>query len=524
MQHQHLAPVTPQERIQTIDIIRGIALLGIMVINFTTDDRDAGLYDGFEGLADQMAYWTIRVFLDDRFQSIYCFLFGLGFTIQLQRAADRNLFFGFTFLRRMIALYVISMTIVILTGHGFNVLPYYAMVGVLLLLFLKVPVSILPWLSVFFFLLPVARNAIVRINQEPKINPLTKSSVFVEHEILDKYVGVYEIEQGHRQIIKRNGDSLIGEGPARQYYLTPLSDTHFIRKDLNWILTFTNDSATTTNAFVANLPNGISIKAKRIQTNFQQALEEQLKLRNNNSNPTGKPLNYSQFVKKNATNYWTYWRTWKWQNFYPKFLWEYNYKIGYILVLFLLGMYAGKRKVFHDVEANREFLQKVFKWGLIIGGAGVLCGTAFQAGNFFYDINWNSYSLWTRILIPLPWEIGVIFIAMAYIASITLLVQNPAWQKQLSFFSIVGRLGLTNYILHLFAFMLIFDKVSWFWGMEGKIGCLYRFLLAIPVYGVLYLFSRWWLNHFKQGPFEWLWRSLTYLKLQPMKNQSTDKV
>ena len=118
---------------------------------------------------------------------------------------------------------------------------------------------------------------------------------------------------------------------------------------------------------------------------------------------------------------------------------------------------------------------------------------------------------------PLPWDIGIIFVAMAYIAGLTLLVENPLWKKRLSFFATVGRMGFTNYILHLFAYIIILDRVSWFLALDGKIGCLYRILLTIPVYLILYLLSRWWLSHFKYGPFEWLWRSLTYLKFQPMK-------
>ena len=57
-----LGPVQAQERIQTIDIIRGIALFGILVINFTVDDS-VGPQVGFTGFSDQFFYWPIRFFL-----------------------------------------------------------------------------------------------------------------------------------------------------------------------------------------------------------------------------------------------------------------------------------------------------------------------------------------------------------------------------------------------------------------------------------------------------------------------------
>ncbi|HWN89308.1 MAG TPA: DUF418 domain-containing protein, partial [Chitinophagaceae bacterium] len=105
------------------------------------------------------------------------------------------------------------------------------------------------------------------------------------------------------------------------------------------------------------------------------------------------------------------------------------------------------------------------------------------------------------------------------IAGLTLFLENESWKKRLSFFAVVGRLGLTNFGLHLLAYTLIFERVEGLWGLDGKVGSLYRLLIAIIVYGLLYFFSHWWLSRFTMGPFEWLWRSMTYWKWQPMKKK-----
>jgi uncharacterized membrane protein YeiB len=516
MTSHSLGPVTSQERIQTIDIIRGIALFGILVINFCVDDGDVSPMEGRTGFGDQLIWWSVRLFMDDRFQTIYCFLFGLGFAIQLQRAADRNAGFGFffLFLRRMIALYLIATLMYILSGEGYNVLPYYAMVGILLLLFWKVPFKFLPWLAILLFIVYQGKSIIQTSKAESKReawNSQSKTIGNIDTTILDKYVGVYEMEPGDRQIFIRNRDTLFGEGPGRRYILTPLSDTHFFRKDLNWVMSFHKDSSDTIKQVLVRFLDGRKFKGTKINTNLQEALKKQLQNRRGANNAA--TINYKQSVERNINFVRNFFKNWSWQGFF----WRNNYPISYILVLFLLGAYAGRRKLFHEVNANKQLLTKLFLWGLIAGGATVAINIGFGAWNYFKGIKWESYSLLTRTLINQCWNIGIILMALGYIAGITLLMETEKWKKRFFFFSLVGRLGLTNYILHIVAYVLIFKKFELCLGLAGKIGPLYRFLFAILVYVLLYLFSRWWLKHFKYGPFEWLWRSLTYLKFQPMR-------
>src|SRR5206468_5780433 len=53
---------------------------------------------------------------------------------------------------------------------------------------------------------------------------------------------------------------------------------------------------------------------------------------------------------------------------------------AYVLALFLLGLYAGRRRIFHDVAAHLPFIRRVQRWGLIIGVAG---NAAFAIGGSF---------------------------------------------------------------------------------------------------------------------------------------------
>ena len=57
-------------------------------------------------------------------------------------------------------------------------------------------------------------------------------------------------------------------------------------------------------------------------------------------------------------------------------------------------------------------------------------------------------------------------------------------------------------------------------GLFGQLQLWQMLLVVIGVWVVLLLISPWWLARFHFGPLEWLWRSLTYWKLQPLKRST----
>jgi uncharacterized protein len=52
-------------------------------------------------------------------------------------------------------------------------------------------------------------------------------------------------------------------------------------------------------------------------------------------------------------------------------------------------------------------------------------------------------------------------------------------------------------------------------GLLGRVGNSVAIPLALVVFAIEIAISRWWLQRFRFGPLEWLWRSLTYLRAQP---------
>jgi uncharacterized protein len=88
------APV--RERIQALDVLRGIAVGGILLANvlvffgmtFLSPERAAALSST---TADHLALWLERVFVDGKFYSVFSLLFGIGFGVQLARGGDAAL-------------------------------------------------------------------------------------------------------------------------------------------------------------------------------------------------------------------------------------------------------------------------------------------------------------------------------------------------------------------------------------------------------------------------------------------------
>ncbi len=79
----------------------------------------------------------------------------------------------------------------------------------------------------------------------------------------------------------------------------------------------------------------------------------------------------------------------------------------------------------------------------------------------------------------------------------------------------VGRMALSNYLFQSLVYVTLF--YSYGLGLMGTIGPALLTVLSVFVFVLQILLSRWWLTRFRFGPMEWLWRTLTYGKLQPLR-------
>jgi uncharacterized protein len=96
-----------------------------------------------------------------------------------------------------------------------------------------------------------------------------------------------------------------------------------------------------------------------------------------------------------------------------------------------------------------------------------------------------------------------------------LLLRKRFFKRLFGWLAPLGRMALTNYLTHSLVFSTLFYGygAGWF----GQVPRFQQMGLVAAMILFQAIFSRIWLANFNYGPMEWLWRSATYLKWQPLR-------
>ncbi|MFB1483831.1 DUF418 domain-containing protein [Corallococcus sp. RDP092CA] len=191
-----------------------------------------------------------------------------------------------------------------------------------------------------------------------------------------------------------------------------------------------------------------------------------------------------------------------------------------ILGRFLLGLWAGRQRLLQDVERHRELLVRVMAWGLGVGSAVATLSLVLYLKNQGAPggpgghVSPPAWMVGMRTLR----EVGYLFMGAGYAAAFALLFQKERWRKVLGVLTPAGRMALTLYLMQSVISIGLYD--GWGLGLVGRTPPSRTVLLCLGVFAAQVAFSHWWLRRFRFGPVEWLWRSLTYGRAQPMRPAS----
>ena len=160
------APVAPEGRSRLLDGLRGLALLGILIVNMVgfigfgmMDEKQRALALGsaFDDISELLIEWL----LTGKFYSIFSLLFGIGFALQIERLARRGEGVG-RYLRRLAVLFAIGLAHMLLLWFG-DIVALYALMGFALLLFRNFSDRALLRWAVLLWLAPVAWSAVIHL-------------------------------------------------------------------------------------------------------------------------------------------------------------------------------------------------------------------------------------------------------------------------------------------------------------------------------------------------------------------------
>jgi len=397
-----------QSRIAVLDILRGIALIGMFMVHFNMyEATPAGVEPGrVAAFVEQF----IGLFIEERFWGLFGMLFGIGFAVQLTRAEARGEPFVGRYLRRLAALAAFGF---IAEGvFGYNVLVGYALWGVPLLIVRKWPVKAL----VVLLVLCASSRQLYMVGQ---------------------------VAAASRH-----------PGGVAQYFAT---------EDASW-----ETFKATRDSFHAaeQSPSWRTVVAARVK-------------------------------------------------FMPKFHRQWSVFPNLSFVLFLMGLIAWKLGLFTHPEKHKRLIASLAvagaamwamsNWLMPIGGPPsqwppthdpVLNTTLAIARGSGFALVRSQWLAWTYI--------GIVLLLVAH---------NRAWLQRLSSFGVAGRMALTNYLMQVVLLDVLFTPH----GFGLKVPALLVFPAAIALFAAQVAMSRWWLSRFRLGPLEWIWRSATYWKWQPLR-------
>jgi len=186
------------------------------------------------------------------------------------------------------------------------------------------------------------------------------------------------------------------------------------------------------------------------------------------------------------------------------FLWSVSWRAGGLM---LVGMGLYKLGVFSAALPSRTYRKMILAalfLGLPLAGAGVWYHTAtdwaLEVG-FFGGMQFNYW--------------GSLFVALGWVGVVMLFCQGWSGSWLYRSLAATGQMALTNYLMQTFICTTLFYGHGF--GLYGSVERTGQILIVFAIWAVQLLWSPWWLARFRFGPFEWLWRSLTYWRLQPMR-------
>ncbi|MEV9640531.1 DUF418 domain-containing protein [Mammaliicoccus sciuri] len=181
-----LTPTSLTERVEGLDFLRGIALLGIIIANmlhFHSPYAYMDPYTWFSTPGEQSAFHFIDVFVEASFYPLFAMLFGYGLNMQYEKSLKNHTPFAPFMARRMSWLLLFGILHALLIWFG-DILFTYAIMGFVMIALVRIPKKWLFSLALVLYIVPSVLVYILLVFSR-KINP---------NSLLDGFVDIHQIE------------------------------------------------------------------------------------------------------------------------------------------------------------------------------------------------------------------------------------------------------------------------------------------------------------------------------------------
>jgi uncharacterized protein len=171
-------------------------------------------------------------------------------------------------------------------------------------------------------------------------------------------------------------------------------------------------------------------------------------------------------------------------------------QVPMVLVMFLVGLAVGRDGLLDQPERYKPFLRRWWKWALLVGltlNASMLLG--YEMGNAWF--------------VSIGVHIGAPALGFVYLSAVLLNAEKLRWLAP------AGQMALSNYLSHSLICTTLFYGYGLGW--YDRLSPLTTTLLVILIFGAQVIVSDLWMQRYRFGLMEWLWRSLSYGQWQPIR-------
>ncbi len=191
--------------------------------------------------------------------------------------------------------------------------------------------------------------------------------------------------------------------------------------------------------------------------------------------------------------------------------WFYRYDVWDILSMMLLGIALFKWNILNAKKSYKFY-------GLVV----LVCYAIGLSVNY-YEVKMimaGNFSFLSMAKAGITYDLGRLFMAMGHVGLIMIFCKLPVLKWLQDSLAAVGKMALTNYVMHSVICMFIFTGVGF-----GLFGSFQRYELLFIVFGIWVfqlIVSPIWLRYFYFGPLEWVWRNLSYKKNHLLRRQRAE--